>query len=172
MPAVLELATDRQWRVRLSVLEYSPILVKSLDHDIFISELLPAILRWLCDPVFKVREAASEIIAKVATEIGHDAAVQYIVPEIMELARNSNYLYRITALMSISHMPDSLVNEVLPIAVQLVSDPIPNVRYNVAKCLASKKGLHASKIRSSLITLSNDSDIDVRYFAKNVIDSI
>jgi serine/threonine-protein phosphatase 2A regulatory subunit A len=161
----------------MSILEYAPSLAQSIDSQIFTSELLPAILRWLCDPVFKVREAASEIIAKVATEIGDEATDEFIVTEIVELSRNSNYLYRITALMAIVHMPPQFQNQLLPLAIELASDPVPNVRYNAAKSLGkffaqTPKDSSGAKIIATITTLSKDTDNDVKFFAQNVIDSI
>lgn len=89
---------------------------------------------------------------------------------------------------------DIIEDSVLPMMDRLVSDPIPNIRFNVAKSYAviidtlkkmpetgtlaeaeaaasrppiSPKGqqLIASSIMPNLEKLQNDSDVDVRYFA-------
>ena len=89
---------------------------------------------------------------------------------------------------------DIIEDSVLPMMDRLVSDPIPNIRFNVAKSYAviidtlkklpekgtiaegeaagpkstpSPKGqqLISSSIMPSLEKLQNDPDVDVRYFA-------
>jgi len=62
---------------------------------------------------------------------------------------------------------------VLDAALTLVSDPIPNIRFNVAKCLETLAAVLATtpegqeltqrKIVGTLKKLQEDSDADVRY---------
>lgn len=62
---------------------------------------------------------------------------------------------------------------VLDSALQLASDPIPNIRFNVAKCLETLAGVLAGnpegqeivgrRIVPALKKLQEDSDADVRY---------
>lgn len=178
LPAVMELATDRQWRVRMSVLEYSATLAKALGTDTFTEDLLPVTMRWLCDPVFKVREAASVNLGVLVKALGPVYARDRIVPPIGELAKNANYLYRMTALMAIDHiaveLEPALVTELLlPVVKQMVTDSVANVRFNSAKTLQSlnprvtRKG--ADEIINSLQLLSKDADKDVQFFAKEAL---
>lgn len=61
---------------------------------------------------------------------------------------------------------------VLDAALQLASDPIPNIRFNVAKCLETLAGVLASspegqeivsrKVVPALGRLQEDTDADVR----------
>jgi serine/threonine-protein phosphatase 2A regulatory subunit A len=180
MPAITELATDRQWRTRLAILEYSSLLATHLATDVFVAELLPVIIRWLSDPVFKVREAAaSTAIPQIAKIVG---AKDHVVPEIVSLGRNSNYLYRISALVAIRHLVDVVPQEVfietlLPLLTGLVTDSVPNVRFNVAKTLHAvyckvPKRVAANEILSSLRNLVKDQDPDVRFSAKEAVDHI
>lgn len=62
---------------------------------------------------------------------------------------------------------------VLDAALRLAGDPIPNIRFNVAKCLETLAGVTATspegqeitqlKIMPALKKLQEDSDADVRY---------
>jgi serine/threonine-protein phosphatase 2A regulatory subunit A len=64
--------------------------------------------------------------------------------------------------------------------VGLVNDPIPNIRFNVAKSLevlattlnATPEGqkLSQTQIIPAVETLRNDSDADVRYFANKALE--
>ena len=180
IPAITELATDRNWRTRLAILQYSSLLAQHLPTDIFVTELLPVVIRWLSDPVFKVREAAaSAAIPQIAKIAG---AKQHLLPEIVSLGNNSNYLYRISALVAVGHLVDSVSKEefietFLPLLTGLVTDAVPNVRFNVAKTLHAvypkvPKRVAANEILSSLRNLVKDQDQDVRFSAKEAVDHI
>jgi len=70
---------------------------------------------------------------------------------------------------------DIVRNEVLEALLHLATDPIPNIRFNVAKSLevlattygttAEGKELAQQRIAPVLEGLKNDQDADVRYFA-------
>ena len=180
MPAITELATDRQWRTRLSILELSPLLAKHVAREVFVSELLPVIIRWLSDPVFKVRQAASTTaVPEIAQIIGQSDTRDHILPEIVSLGKNSNYLFRITALMSISALIEVVVSHenFLPLLTSMVNDPVPNVRLNVAKTLHAiypkvPKRIAANEILTCLRALVRDGDSDVKFYAKEAVDRI
>ena len=75
---------------------------------------------------------------------------------------------------------DVIKDPILQTLLELASDPIPNIRFNVAKSMEvlavtfgnSPEGqvLVKEKIIPSLQTLKNDSDADVRYFATRALD--
>ena len=69
---------------------------------------------------------------------------------------------------------DAIRDHMVPLAVALASDPIPNVKFNVAKTISimipllKKSNLQSvlnDKVKPALSKLHDDSDIDVRYFA-------
>lgn len=68
LPAIQELSADKAWRVRQAIIEFTPLLAKQLGSDIFDSspELTDLCMRWLTDPVFSVREAATGNLRKLA----------------------------------------------------------------------------------------------------------
>ena len=58
----------------------------------------------------------------------------------------------------------------LPTVLNLAGDPVPNVRFNIAKCLAIigpklNTPCQTSQVKPCVNKLSDDSDFDVRYFA-------
>lgn len=69
---------------------------------------------------------------------------------------------------------------VLETLLTLVSDPIPNIRFNVAKSLeviattfgkaSDGQAISKEKIVPALQGLLNDSDADVRYFASHALE--
>lgn len=58
LPAVTDLAYDKSWRVRLSILERTPLLAKQLGKNFFEDRMISICAGWLGDSVFAVREAA------------------------------------------------------------------------------------------------------------------
>ena len=69
---------------------------------------------------------------------------------------------------------------VLDAALSLSTDPIPNIRFNVAKCLETLAGVLSDspdgqeliqrRIIPALKKLQEDSDADVRYFATKAME--
>ena len=63
----------------------------------------------------------------------------------------------------------------LPTALNLARDPVPNLRFNVAKLFASfieilPTEVARLEIRPNLVALTMDTDDDVRYFAQQALD--
>ena len=52
VPAVLALAADKTWRVKLAIIDFIPLLAEILGKDIFKNKLESAVLGWLSDPVY------------------------------------------------------------------------------------------------------------------------
>lgn len=51
MPAIVELAEDRHWRVRLAIIEYIPLLASQLGVGFFDDKLGSLCMQWLNDKV-------------------------------------------------------------------------------------------------------------------------
>jgi serine/threonine-protein phosphatase 2A regulatory subunit A len=81
--------------------------------------------------------------------------------------------------MAVSLTPEIIRDKVLPTVIGLVEDPIPNVRFNVAKSLEvltpilkqnpDTAQLVSTKVNEALQKLSQDSDVDVKWFAEKAI---
>jgi hypothetical protein len=51
LPAIVELAEDRHWRVRLAIIEYIPLLASQLGVGFFDDKLGSLCMQWLQDKV-------------------------------------------------------------------------------------------------------------------------
>lgn len=70
--------------------------------------------------------------------------------------------------------------DVLPTVISLSNDPIPNIRFNVAKSLEtlvpllknneSTSGLYETTVKPALEKLSEDVDGDVKFFACRALE--
>lgn len=52
LPAIVELAEDRHWRVRLAIIEYIPLLASQLGVGFFDNKLGSLCMQWLEDKVW------------------------------------------------------------------------------------------------------------------------
>ncbi|EAW08176.1 protein phosphatase 2A structural subunit TPD3 [Aspergillus clavatus NRRL 1] len=199
LPAIVQLAEDKQWRVRLAIIEYIPLLASQLGVKFFDEQLSDLCMGWLGDTVFSIREAATQNLRKLTEVFGVEWAQGSIIPKVMAMGQHPNYLYRMTTCFAISTLApvvslDIIENSILPILDRLVTDEIPNIRFNVAKSYAilidalrrlpsegtlselEKAGKTATpsprgqdliqqRVLPSLEKLQQDEDVDVRYFA-------
>jgi serine/threonine-protein phosphatase 2A regulatory subunit A len=159
LPAIVQLAEDKQWRVRLAIIQYVPLLASQLGVNFFDEKLSSLCMSWLGDTVFSIREASTQNLKKLTEVFGVDWASEAIVPKVAAMAEHPNYLYRMTTCFAVSvsrYKPRRslstmltvsqilapalslpvIAKSVIPILSQLVADPIPNIRFNVAKSYA------------------------------------
>ncbi len=119
LPAIVELASDAKWRVRLGIIEYMPLLAGQLvsyyislfshleefyfqGSEFFDEKLSSLCMSWLTDHVFAIREAATNNLKKLVEKFGRDWAQNTVIPKVIQLARDQNYLYRMTCLFAIN----------------------------------------------------------------------
>ncbi|KAK5152649.1 protein phosphatase 2A structural subunit [Recurvomyces mirabilis] len=141
LPAIVQLAEDKQWRVRLAIIQHVPLLASQLGVKFFDEKLSSLCMSWLGDTVFSIREASTQNLQKLTEVFGVQWASTAIVPKVAAMAEHPNYLYRMTTCFAVSTLAPALSfptlsRSLLPILHQLVEDPIPNIRFNVAKSYA------------------------------------
>lgn len=69
-----------------------------------------------------------------------------------------------------------ITNTMLPLVLKLAQDPVPNIRFNVAKTLHSlipllDSSVVQTKIKPCLQELLKDSDRDVKFYASQALQS-
>lgn len=138
LPAIVQLAEDKQWRVRLAIIEYIPLLASQLGMEFFDEKLGGLCMSWLGDTVYSIREAATKNLRKLTEVFGVEWARSTIIPKVMNMGSQTNYLYRMTTCFAITILAEAVniatIQELfLPMIGQLIEDPIPNIRFNVAK---------------------------------------
>jgi serine/threonine-protein phosphatase 2A regulatory subunit A len=102
LPAIVQLAEDKQWRVRLAIIEYVPLLASQLGVKFFDEKLSSLCMSWLGDTVFSIREASTQNLKKLTEVFGVDWANEAIVPKVMAMGQHPNYLYRMTTCFAVS----------------------------------------------------------------------
>lgn len=63
-----------------------------------------------------------------------------ILPKVLAMSTDTNYLHRMTTLFAVNVLVEVCSDEVikdtmLPVVIKLAKDPVPNVRFNVAKSI-------------------------------------
>jgi serine/threonine-protein phosphatase 2A regulatory subunit A len=185
LPAIVELAEDTKWRVRLAINEYMPLLAEQLGVSFFDERLNALCQTWLTDHVFAVREAATNNLKRLVAIFGSHWARASVVPKVLQLSHDQNYLHRMTCLFCINVLAEvceaSLIEEqMLPIVFQMADDQVPNVRFNVCKTLeiicnilrsqnAKSNEAIFKQMRQHLDRLNVDTDVDVRFYASEAI---
>jgi serine/threonine-protein phosphatase 2A regulatory subunit A len=131
-------------------------------------------MTWLSDSVYSIREAATENLKKLTQIFGEEWAKVNLIPKITAIQDNSNYLYRMTTLFAISALsevmkPETIVEQLLGTVTKMQYDPVPNIRFNVAKTLhviiPKVEAKAIELIKSCLLNLQDDDDPDVKFFA-------
>jgi serine/threonine-protein phosphatase 2A regulatory subunit A len=102
LPAIMELAEDKQWRVRQAMIEYIPLLATQLGMDFFDDKLGNLCMSWMGDTVFSIREAATINMKKLTEVFGLEWARQMIIPRILAMGKHGNYMYRMTTVFAIT----------------------------------------------------------------------
>ena len=102
LPAIVTLAEDKQWRVRLAIIEHVPLLASQLGVNFFDEKLNSLCMSWLGDTVFSIREASTQNLKKLTEVFGVEWASTAIVPKVMEMGKHPNYLYRMTTCFAVS----------------------------------------------------------------------
>ena len=111
LPAIIELAQDKQWRVRQAIIDMVPLLATQLGVKFFNDRLADLCMSWLGDPVYSIREAATVNLRKLTEVFGVQWSRQNILPRVIDMGGNSNYLFRMTTIFAITVRPSERNDE-------------------------------------------------------------
>lgn len=147
-------------------------------------------ISWLNDTVFAVRETTVDSLKRLIRQFGSDWAVESgLLQRLLELGQHRNYLRRETLLFALASTCSVVSSKVIssfyiPALEVLSTDPIANVRFNVAKTLeaiipvllsiddSNIKSLLNAPIIPVLQQLQRDSDVDVHDFATKTLNMV
>nr|KAF6274962.1 protein phosphatase 2 scaffold subunit Aalpha [Myotis myotis] len=168
-----------EWRVRLAIIEYMPLLAGQLGVEFFDEKLNSLCMAWLVDHVYAIREAATSNLKKLVEKFGKEWAHATIIPKVLAMSGDPNYLHRMTTLFCINVLSevcgqDITTKHMLPTVLRMAGDPVANVRFNVAKSLQKigpilDNSTLQSEVKPILEKLTQDQDVDVKYFAQEAL---
>lgn len=182
LPAILDLAQDGKWRIRLAIIQQIPLLADHLGRDFFTERLAGLCVGWLGDDIATIRHAAAVNLKELTALFGTEWTMASLMPPIADMRHHESYLRRLTALQACALMstkmdPDSARLHALPMVLEMATDAVPNIRFNVAKELekmAPVCGVQAyeTQILPVLTMLMEDDDRDVRYYAEKTTTAL
>jgi serine/threonine-protein phosphatase 2A regulatory subunit A len=159
------------------------MLATQLGKGLFTERLNSLCMNCLADDVYSVRRVATANLEKLSAQFGAEWTVDNILPRIEEMSQHKNFSQRMTSLYAIQALlkslsRDSILDRVIPLVVRMAHDPVPNVRFTVAKTLAaalasvsgapSKALSLENEVLRTLGSLGTDNDKDVRFYAAKV----
>lgn len=163
-------------------MQHVPLLAKQLGVEFFDEQMIKLCVGWLGDSISTIRTSAAENLKELTNIFGAEWAIENLIPALGDIKRHKSYLRRLTAVYTFTSMStvmesDLVVTEILPLLLMMATDPVANVRFNVAKGLATLapkcgKNVTDTQIRPMLTVLVEDADRDVRYFASKTVKAI
>lgn len=134
------------------------------------------------DEVFTVREEAQANLEKIGKEFGPAWAKGSLLPSVVEKTKDPSYIKRLTALSAFRRFApicseETVEGTILPPLRQLMTDPIPNVRFNSAKVMRALMACVLSAetkatMRKDIEKQREDEDPDVKYFANQALEGL
>lgn len=117
------------------------MLAEFLEKQAFQSKLEEVVLNWLSDPVYQIRDEAINVLITLKSKIFDQQWLEQISErKIDEFISHEKFGQRIQSVFFISKVygdvSDKFLNEKLcPYLFKLAEDPVPNIKFNVAKTI-------------------------------------
>uniref|UniRef100_A0A4W6E276 Protein phosphatase 2 scaffold subunit Abeta n=1 Tax=Lates calcarifer TaxID=8187 RepID=A0A4W6E276_LATCA len=151
LPAIVELAEDAKWRVRLAIIEYMPLLAGQLLALMFINSFCLKLLVPLSKNLLVHYRYSSFIVVIIG-----------------------NCPYYVSQALSEACGQEITTKHMLPVVLKMSNDQVANVRFNVAKSLQKigpvlDSNALQTEVKPVLEKLASDTDMDVKYFAQEAI---
>eukprot|EP01130_Rhizamoeba_saxonica_P014485 TRINITY_DN6336_c0_g1_i1.p1 TRINITY_DN6336_c0_g1~~TRINITY_DN6336_c0_g1_i1.p1 ORF type:complete len:347 (-),score=65.06 TRINITY_DN6336_c0_g1_i1:108-1148(-) len=171
--AINQLSIDSDWRIRQKIVETIPLFTSLFEVSVFNEHLVSICMRCLDDKVAVIRKSTCIVLSQLATKFGNDWVIECILPKIISISKHQNYLFRVSALYIISSIvpvveTDLFHDSLFPVVLDLVKDPVPNIRLNACDTLGmiGANTDHFNETLKELFdTLEKDIDEDVKYRA-------
>jgi serine/threonine-protein phosphatase 2A regulatory subunit A len=172
---IKQLTYDKRWRIRMNIVDHVLIMARVMEKPIFQDKFESLYLLNLDDNAFAVREATIKNLKELAGILGVGWIEKYAFSKLLSYNTHTNYLYRLNPLFAIALLApiltqDFLEKSIAPFVLNQIVDKIPNIRFNVAKCLRIllpliKNASLQSAIEKALSQLAADPDSEVKYYA-------
>jgi len=180
---IQSLIMDNHWRIRKSVVEQVPKLASRFGQDMFVSKLEALFLSSLRDSVHSVRQAAIDNIKHIAHNFGAAWTQEHLLTKIIDqYSQAVGYANRVTTLKVFEQVAgeveqSAIQQTILPLLQRACKDSVPNVRFvacnNVKELIENKQVSQADwdkTLKPLMMELKDDSDIDVQYQSKLVLE--
>ena len=113
---------------------------------------------------------------------GTEWAKEYLLPSVLSIHNHESYLQRLTAVHACGMMSTKLdravvINDIIPIVLEMAADDVANIRFNVAQTLSgitlvAGVEVYRTQVQPVLTLLSDDPDRDVVFFANKTCEQL
>ena len=180
MPVLEEMIAHANWRTRGEAITVLTYLIRHSPLAFMTEKINKTIVEFLKDRANSIRQEAIRLICTVVEHHGLPWSEKNLLAKWLPLFKSSTFLHRETALMALESFagctsPEYISRSVLPSVLQLVKDPVENVRIRVCIALGVLcRSLPKEKdaLRKALVGLRDDSDQDVKDMAVKVLSQI
>lgn len=187
---IVELCADKNWRVRHAALLLYPQLAQQMDETAFTKVFITdsdAFKQRATDNCAKIRFDWVECCKQIGEVYGVEWLESNVVATILQLQNEKNYQLKAVLLHSVSALcpilksstSNSLHSQLLPAAIEMRADRVPNLKLlvatslgKVAACRAVEPAYLESTLKPTLLTLTSDEDADVRTCAEESLKLI
>ena len=140
----------------MAVFELIGDLSKVLGKDIFLKHLEGIFISYLSNTAASVREMGIKKSKELAEKFKAEWVMSSFIPRVTEMYNvdKQGYNYRMCCLHSLQAVmmylsKDQISQQIIPIFLKAMKDPIPNVRFTVAKIIHKMKSNIDSGIMNS-----------------------
>jgi len=131
---------EAQWRVRMAVFELIGEMSKMFGKEVFQKQLEGLFLTYLSNTAASVRDMGVKKARELAEKFKGEWVLATFIPKVIEIYNvdKQGYNYRMCCLSSLYQIipfisKEQVAHHVIPIFLKAMKDPIPNVRFTVAK---------------------------------------
>jgi serine/threonine-protein phosphatase 2A regulatory subunit A len=148
LSTLTSMSKEGQWRVRMAVFELIGEMSKLFAKDVFQKHLEALFMSYLNNTAASVRDMGVRKAKELADKYKGDWIITTFIPKVVETYNidKQGYNYRMCCLQSLLQIlphlsKDQTASLVIPIFAKAMKDPIPNVRFTVAKILQKAKSM-------------------------------
>lgn len=183
LPLLVRLGDDKNWRIRHVILHLMPQLSAELGPNAFWKHFSSIVEKRASDACALVREDWVKVMAQIASTPGYGQpwAEETLLAPVLALVDEKSYLMRAVVLqftVGLAGMLSATILEtkLLPAALEMAGDRVPNLRIMAVRALCAVTPFVAAamtreKILPKLHELLSDADVDVKFEADAALES-
>jgi len=189
LPLIIRLAKDKNWRVRHAILRLLPIIAEALGVEGFAQRIGNLLETYATDHYALIREDFVKCMACFHNIPGYGSSwlesnVVRILTKSGSEKTEKNYQKRSVLLLGVEHLHRALSDEVLsrdlvPEAVEMASDKVPNLRIQAVRALAKAAPSMNDHLKNTVVIpqlqeriRQEEDDIDVKFFAEEALKAL
>lgn len=114
IPAIINLASDKTWRIRLAVLNFIPKMASFVSKETFTQKIEQTLVQMLTDPVFTIREETANACVTLSKSVFDRQWLAGLVDrKVDELGDSERFMIRIQTVHFMSRMHSEIDDELL-----------------------------------------------------------